>query len=532
LRAIHSNGSQGLSSLFPRTIRDNQHVFWLAILGCTLSIGWFFLDGNVGINLADEGHLWYGTQAVRLGQIPIRDFLSYDPGRYLWTAAWSFWVGDGLVSLRFACVLFQCLGVLAGLLAARRLSRNWLFLTGIALLLCVWMHPRYKVFEQSIALMAIYAGVLLLERPSLRRHWWVGVFGGVAAFMGCNHGAYHVLAFGLLIAWSALGGGWNIWLQRCLAWGAGLLVGYLPQWLMFVFVSGYFPKYVANIKVLLSNGTNVAKSVPWPWVTHVTHSSWGPLSAIMEGCYYLLFPAFFALIAIRAWQLGRARMLAHPVLVASIFVTLPYMHYVFSRPDIVHLSHGAPAVAIGFIALGFSFDGKGWKLGYLSASVLIGTSFLANLFQFGVTSQVIGPPNSLFPVVVKGQQMLVRLYFAKALASADHLAHDLAKPDEPIFFMPLPGLYPFTGRLSPTKRNYFTYPSPEEDRNLLAEIEAAGVEWVMIQDYAIDGRDDLRFRNANPLVFDYFVQNFTPVPIATLPGDMVVLRRSRSRPGR
>jgi hypothetical protein len=104
----------------------------------------------------------------------------------------------------------------------------------------------------------------------------------------------------------------------------------------------------------------------------------------------------------------------------------------------------------------------------------------------------------------------------------------LAKPNEPILFLPLiPGLYPFTDRLSPVKRLYFVFPSPEEDRALLAEIEAAGVEWVMLQDYALDGRDDLRFKNANPLVFAHFLNNFGQIQIPTLPRDMVVLRRLR-----
>ena len=42
----------------------------------------------------------------------MRDFQAYDPGRYAWTAAWSFVLGDSLVALRLGCVLFGCLGVL------------------------------------------------------------------------------------------------------------------------------------------------------------------------------------------------------------------------------------------------------------------------------------------------------------------------------------------------------------------------------------------------------------------------------------
>ncbi|MGB8167109.1 MAG: hypothetical protein WCF18_06430, partial [Chthoniobacteraceae bacterium] len=176
--------------------RDKAYLLWLALLTLSFSIGWYLFDAELGVNFSDEGFLWYGASAVRRGLVPMRDFQAYDPGRYWWTAAWSFVLGEGLMPLRLSCVLFQCLGVFAGLLAARRVCRHWAFLIGVALLLCAWMHPRYKCFEQSIALMFVYAGVLLLEKPSLRRHFCVGLFGGLMAFMGRNHGAYFVVAFG------------------------------------------------------------------------------------------------------------------------------------------------------------------------------------------------------------------------------------------------------------------------------------------------------------------------------------------------
>lgn len=514
-----------------QAVRDYQHVFWLAALTIALSVGWFLLDGDVKLNLADEGFLWYGSEAMRLGQIPMRDFQAYDPGRYLWVAAWSYCLGHGVMSLRLSCVFFQCFGVLAGLLTARRLSRHWFFLGSVALLLCVWMHPRYKVFEQSVALMAVYAGTLLLERPSLRRHLWVGVFGGLAAFVGRNHGAYHVVAFGLLIAFAAWGKGWRTWLWRSVVWGAGLLVGYLPQWLMFIFVPGYFRASIPDFGGMLSKGTNLSTAVPWPWLVPKVYPLWLYIAGIAEGCFYLAFPIFFVLVAIRALQFRGKKVSPHPVLIAAACVSLPYTHYVFSRPDIVHLSHGMPTMALGAIAVGFSFGGRSRRLGHVLPALLLIASVAANLYWIGITFELLAPPKSLIAAEVKGERMLLTEYQYRVVASAHHLAHDLAKPDEPILFLPLmPGLYPFTGRLSPVKRLYFVFPSPEEDRALLAEIEGARVEWVMLQDYALDGRDDLRFMNTNPLVFAYFRKNFGKVPIATLPQDTVVLRRLPVKP--
>ena len=512
---------------FRKVIQENRHALLLALLALATSLGWFFIDGDVGINLADEGYLWHGTEAMRQGQIPMRDFHAYDPGRYLWTVGWSYLLGESLVSLRLACVLFQCLGVFAGLLAVCRVSRQPLFLICIALLLDVWMHPRYKVFEQSIALMSVYAGVLLMERPTLRRHLGVGIFGGLMAFMGRNHGAYHVLAFGLIISWTAGSEGWREWRRRIMAWSGGLFAGYAPQWLMFICVPGYFRSFVDSLVSISAKGTNLAAAVPWPWLVPANLPGWIRANSIAEGCFYVALPLFLALAVARASWLGRQRLATQPVLVSAACVTLPYTHYVFSRPDIVHLTHGAPSMVLGAIALAASFASRGRWLPRACAPVILVASVLANFFQLGAIRQLFAPPGTYLSLPVNGSRMLLQRYHAQVLVSAHTLTTDLAKADEPVFFAPhMPGLYPFTGRLSPTKQIYFIFPAtPDEDRALLAEIEKAGVQWVMLHDYALDGREDLRFRATNPIVFDFFRKNFEPVLIETLPRDMIVLHR-------
>ena len=130
-----------MTSPFRQVYQCDHQAVWLGMGTIVLLLGWFFLDGDIGVNFADEGYLWYGTEALQRGEVPMRDFQAYDPGRYVWTAAWSFVLGRDLVALRLACTLFACLGVFAGLLAARRLSRNGWFLTSVALLLAAWMHP-------------------------------------------------------------------------------------------------------------------------------------------------------------------------------------------------------------------------------------------------------------------------------------------------------------------------------------------------------------------------------------------------------
>src|SRR5271170_1792619 len=113
-------------------------------------------QSRMGFQLSDEGWLWYGVQRVMKGEVPIRDFMSYDIGRYYWSAAlMSLWHNNGIMALRYAVAIFQSIGLFTGLLVITQTSNKvrslpWLFL-GTAVL-SVWMFPRHKLFDVSISM--------------------------------------------------------------------------------------------------------------------------------------------------------------------------------------------------------------------------------------------------------------------------------------------------------------------------------------------------------------------------------------------
>ncbi len=498
----------------------------LALLAVILSVGWFWVDGDVGLNLADEGYLWYGVEAVARGEVPMRDFQAYDPGRYLWGAAWRRVLGSDLVSLRLSCVFFQCLGVTAGLLAAWRLSRHWLFLLTTGLLLCVWMQPRYKCFEQSIALMALYAGVLLLERPTLQRHLGVGIFTGLMAVMGRNHGVYCLVAFALLIALVAQGHGLRAWFVGPLVWIVGIVVGYLPQLLMLKVVPGYWPEFQRYLVAILAKGSNLPVAVPWPWRVDMALPNWRWLSAMLEGSLFVTLLVFLALALVRVFRLKSESLTDRRVLAAATCVTLPYAHFAFSRADIVHLGHAMPTLAIGLLAAAFTAPvGWMWKV---AAPALLAVAVATNLFQTGLGQKIFPPPGGTRVMEVRGRAMTVGTEEARLLECGAKLTGELAGPDERILFLPnLAGLYPSTERRSPIRHLYFIFPTELNDESTtIREIEEARVQWVMLRDYATDGRDDLRFRNTNPLMFAHLNRYFAPFQMEGMPPDTMLLRRT------
>ena len=167
---------------------DPIKVIFLALALVAASM---LFQGNIGLNLADEGYLWYGTVQTASGQIPVKDFQSYDPGRYYWGAFWMLLLGKGIMSLRFSLALFQVIGLSCGLLALRRVVRSWIVLFIAGFILLIWVIPLYKTFEATLSIASVYLGLRLLEKPSLKQHFISGIFVGIAAFFGRNHGLYN-----------------------------------------------------------------------------------------------------------------------------------------------------------------------------------------------------------------------------------------------------------------------------------------------------------------------------------------------------
>ena len=189
----HLSGLQVPMRSLTRT--DNDLPLQMLVLAAIVVTASFVWQGNKGLNLWDEGYLWYGAQRVLLGEVPIRDFMAYDPGRYYWIAALiSLWGGNGLMVLRIAAAIFQVLGLFVGLFLIARTEKdfgkqNICYLLSAAILV-VWMFPPYKLFDISLSLFLIGVLTFLIESPTSRRYFVAGLVVGMIAVFGRNHGLY------------------------------------------------------------------------------------------------------------------------------------------------------------------------------------------------------------------------------------------------------------------------------------------------------------------------------------------------------
>ena len=137
----------------------------------------FKWQGNIIFNLWDEGFLWYGAQRVMLGEVPVRDFMSYEPGRYYWSAAlMSLWGDNGIMTLRGAVAIFQVIGLFVGLLLIGRAAKkqNLFYLLLAVITLVAWMFPNFRLFDISLSIFSIGLLTFLIQNPTTRGYFFRG----------------------------------------------------------------------------------------------------------------------------------------------------------------------------------------------------------------------------------------------------------------------------------------------------------------------------------------------------------------------
>ena len=502
----------------------------LIILSALLVTGFFLLQGNIGLNLADEGFLWYGTIRTALGEVPIRDFQSYEPARYYWGALFFKIIGNnGIIALRISEALFQFLGLSLSLLVLRRVLSSWLALIPAAGILLIWMFPPWKIYEPVITIAAVYFAVLLIEHPSKKRHLMAGIFVGFAAVFGRNHGLYCFVAFFSLVLFIW----WKLerreFAARFGAWTLGIVIGYSPMLLMFAAVPGFFHYFLEDIVFNVRYGTNLPLRVPWPWVADYSLlNARDSMRVFAVGLLYLILPLFYLLgiiLLVKSWRR------LSPVFVACTFVGIAYLHYSFDRAHLYYLAWTIPPFLMGSIALAGHLNRNNRKVLAGAIWVLLLTISWAALDQAPETYLLVkaraivkaklfrrnnGDPNlvlreyGLVPVDIAGDQLWVGNYLARSIDEAKAFNQEVIPSNELILIAPYWTLfYPMLGKETPLRENYFLFPQPrEKQERMISDLTRRQVNWAIICHQYLDDRPELAFENTHSYVWRYLTDNF------------------------
>lgn len=514
-----------------KDIANTLKPLWPALaLSLTFVAAVFIWQSHTGLNLSDEGYLWYGAQRVMAGEVPMRDFFAYDIGRYYFSAAFMSLIGNGgIVSLRAASAIFQAFALFIGLtLLSRSCSRQnqLVFLVLAAITLTVWMPQQYRIYDNSLPIMLIGALAWLIDRPSRQRYFVAGLIVGVAAVFGKNHGVYGAIGSIGVMLYLTIGQQNGISLAKGFSfWVFGVCVGYLPVLAFIAFVPGYAQALWDSIRLLFEiNATNIALPVHWPWLVPFGIA---PLAltarAVLAGIFFMVIVAF-GILGI-AWLIRKklTSQFVHPAVIAAVFMALPYAHYAYSRADIPHLISGMPPFLIGTLAL---LGSQPARIKWPFTGLLCATSLFLMIPTFPgwpcYASQQCIAANLV------GDKVEIDKGTASTLALFSMLAERFAPGDQPFITAPFtPGIYAALQRKSPMWENYALFPrSNEFQQTEIARIEAAHPGFAVIHDFPLDERDELRFRNTHPLIDQYIRDHFEPVyGLVSNPSFQIFIRR-------
>jgi hypothetical protein len=457
--------------------------------------------------LWDEGFLWYGVQRTLLGEVPIRDFLAYDLGRYYWSAAIMGLMSDnGIMALRLTTSILAGLGLFLALvvIARSRRENDILVMLLAAVILILWMFPPYRIFDitTSIALVGVLA--YLIERPSLRLCFVSGLVLGLAAVFGRNHGLYGIIgSFGVIVCLAVFNRGRLTLLSALGWWAAGIMVGYMPMLLALAFVPGLAGAFWEDLRFLFEcHCTNLPLPVPWPWRPPIG------VRSLTIGTLFIALPLLGVAGVIYAIYARFKDTVIPPAAAAAAFLILPYAHYAFSRADVEHLA----AAVFPFLIGGLAISAASSRKVKIPVIALLLTVSLVVMLPEQLTWNGLSKGETVEIGVGRDRIKTIR---ASALSIALLRYYDMQYCRDGRTFLAVPfwpGAYAVLERKAPIWEIYALFPrNASFQEREIERIEDAEPGFAIVWDLALDKREELRFRNTHPLIDQYIRQNFEQI---------------------
>lgn len=520
-----------MTQIAPVDRREERLVF-CAIVACAFAALAFALNAHIGFNLQDESFLWYGVQRTHLGEIPMRDFRAYDPGRYYWCSIWAYLFGDGLVAVRAASWIFAAGALTCGLLAVRRVIPSRYGLALVGFLLTMWLWPPWKLFEASIAMIAVFLAVRLVESPTKRRHVVAGVCVGLAAFFGRNLGLYTGLAFGaitLFVAWKDQSGE----MLRRVGWLArGVLGGYAPMFALLLFSSGFRTAFVDSIRFYAGqNALNAQLAAPFPWRVDFTDRDFMATASLFSiGLFFMAFFAVYALALVPISRTRREDLGRNALLVASAFVGVFYAHHASVRSDVSHLAQTIHPLLLATLALAATLPSR---VSAIARGIALLVLTILSIYAIGLTAPIarrlMAPPQNEFVTAKVGRDTVVMpRNEMRSLESLRALITLHVKPEEKLWVgAPFIGLYPLFGRRSPAWEIYPAWKADDAGQERLLG-ELATVEWVLVDARPIGGDEDMQLSRSHPRVWQMLMSDYDRVQVPGAPETLYFLHRKRA----
>jgi len=302
---------------------------------------------------------------------------------------------------------------------------------------------------------------------------------------------------------------------------------------MLLWVPGFATSYQLSIAEIFRHGANLPLPFPWPWRSFFRDE---PLSLATQllGLFLIAMPLVY-LSVLGACVLRPVEFLRNnALLAASSALGLSYLHHAYARADISHLAQAVHPFLLCLLAVPLPLVRR---RAYLISTA--GLLFIAGFFAVGTRTPIFRRLTS--PVAWAkcdlGDEVFLPPGEKKLFDGLRKFAAENIDPRDGLLIAPwAPGLYAFLGRASPLWEIYFLFPATDErQEEMIRSLTNKEVNWAIVSNQPMDGREELRFSATHPLLWKYLEEKFHPVGSPPLPGRMVILHRigaSREAPGR
>jgi len=495
---------------------------------------YFYSFSAYGFNIWDEGSYAYGALRTYNGQTPMEDFnpRGYLPGRYYYGAFFFKLFGVHIQSLRLGTVLFTPAMVLMVYAVARKIMpRGFAFLAALAVLSAPSMY--YSRFYPFFCVLLLYG---LIEYTESRRAPWF--FFLLAGTIVCFFFKPEVALFSAVISAavfaspfsrsarrpqeSAPPGG----VPRAMVWGVILSSAGIAAALSVYAVRHGIPEKFFN---LLWESHRVWGN-PFPEILPFFKllAESGPHLMFERVLFYLPVLVYFAVtgvLIVRLARLGWEKTSLHLLIILSFGVCS--FGLVVWRAGFDNLLRTLPPFYILFcyllslvwarLAGRLPAAGQGGAAAKRIALNVL-TVFLPFLFYYemnvhhGFYAGSVG--------AVSHETALLRLNRVEVYTHPVEAAwlkqlvariRFFSRPGEPILALPLnPVFYFLTDRVNPTRHDWILPGMLDagEQKKVVEQLTATPPKLILLADIAIDAREERRFSNYAPIIFDFIAKNY------------------------
>jgi len=464
---------------------------------------------RTGLNFADEGYLWYGTQQVLNGRVPIRDFRAYDPGRYYWCALFCLIFGRRNLSLRLAMLALRVVTLALAAWLIHRATGDLLATAFWTLALGACSPPWYKQTEVFFSVAAVATATLFIEAPTFAMHAVTGGFAGLSLLFGLNLALYN--AAGLVGTWLfAIARSGYEGSTPLLWFTAGVLAGLSPSVVMFATVPALWRAYWRHkvLPVLGRGSANLRVPIPWLWRPTPPQVA-GPLyhkRVVKIG--FTALPLFY--LAMLGWLLLRPPPDSPwvGVATASACIGACYMHYAMSRADPEHLWLAFAPFVIGIASVS--------PRGGLGALLAV----CAGITAFGSVHASVNEavlrrrhPDWFTRYQVGSDEFWLLKDSVDRLESIREAVEAHTREGDPVLFVPLlVTLYPLWSRRIPIYDMFCVHAAaPGAEDAMIDSLEREHVRLAVVWNAALDGLEERRFSRTHPQVWRYLECEFEPI---------------------